>query len=123
LHGVVDVLRNFGTNVDIWGSHDLSQGVSQLYLLDLDVEVKVQAVLVADFRVVEHFVLSIIRALSHVVKVELMHGMLLSTQSLEDVNAVLLVHQLEASYKVKLSVLSLFLSEFFGVEVPNIIEA
>jgi hypothetical protein len=49
--------------------------------------------------------------------------MLLSTQSLEDVNAVLLVHQLEASYKVKLSILSLILSEFFGVKVPNIIEA
>jgi hypothetical protein len=52
-----------------------------------------------------------------------MHGVLLSAKALEDVDAVLLVHQLEASDEVKLSVLSLILSEFFGVEVPNIVEA
>jgi hypothetical protein len=49
--------------------------------------------------------------------------MLLSTKTLENVDAVFRVHQLETSYKVKLSVLSLILCEFFGVEVANIIEA
>ena len=68
------ILRDLGSKIDVWCTHDLSERLSQLNLLDSNIKVKVNSILESDIWVVEKSVFPVVWSLSDILLIELMNS-------------------------------------------------
>lgn len=75
---------------------------------------------VLDVWVVDHFKSSVIRMLSFIGQIELMHRLARTSQTFDYVQAHFFVNQFEATKEVQCAVHFVFFCELLSVEVPSV---
>ena len=109
----INILRYLRSEIDVRLSNNRSHCVSKLYLLYRTVKILVDAVSKLDLWIVQHLEFLVIRRLTLVFLIKLVHAITDTSQSLKNVAAHFFVNKFKAAEEVQLAVSFLLNSQFF----------
>jgi hypothetical protein len=123
LKGLVHVLGDLGSQVDVTHGNSSRKSVSELDLLDRAVETLVKTVLEHDVWVVKHFEALVIGMLPFISPVEAVHCTALTAQTLEHIATHLTVNQLKPTQEIQFFILFVVVGELLGIQVTSVAQA